>query len=53
MLTTQIRKKMWNATGTKAEVKLPRMVVVPLALIPFLSEQPKLPNELYEKLAGK
>ena len=45
--------KLWNAMGTKTKVKLPRMAVVPLALAPFLLEQPRLPNELNEKLAGK
>ena len=53
MLTMQIRKKMWKATGTKAKVKLPRMAVVLLALAHFLLGQLRLPNALYEKLAGK
>ena len=45
-------EKLCNTTGTKAKVKLPRMAVVPLALVHFLSEQLRLPNELYEKLGG-
>ena len=34
-------------------MKLPRMVVVPLAMVLFLMEQPQLPNEIYHKLVGK
>ena len=46
-------ERLWNATGTKTEVKLPRMAVVQLALVLFLLEQPRLTNELYDTPKGK
>ena len=45
--------KLWNATGTKVNMKLPRMAVVSLALILFLLEQLRLRNKLYGNLAEK
>ena len=36
--------KLWAAMDTKVRMKLPRMVAVLLALVPFLLEQPKQPN---------
>ena len=36
--------KLWAPTDSKVEMKLPRMAVVLLALVPFLLEQPKQPN---------
>ena len=40
-------------TDTKVKMQLPRMTVVPLALVPFLLEQPRLPTKFYGRLAGK
>ena len=45
--------KLWNSTGSKVEMKLPRMAVVPLVLVHFLLEQPRPTNELRDKLAGE
>ena len=45
--------KLWEPTVTKVEMQLTRMAVVLLALVPFLLEQPRLTNELYDELAGK
>ena len=45
-------RKLWKPMSAKVEMLIPRMVVVPLALVSFLLDQSRLSNELYGELAS-
>ena len=47
-----VGRLVWASTDTKVKMQPPKMAVVPLTLVHFLLEQPRLLNKLYNELEG-